>query len=82
MRFRSVAQANGARVIAVVLSDMGSDGTAGIVEIKAHGGIAIAQDPFDAEFGAMPAHVLERVAIDYRLPASQIGPKLVELTAS
>jgi chemotaxis response regulator CheB len=79
--FRSAASAYGRRVIGVILSGMTADGSAGLWQIKKRGGIAIAQDPDDALWPAMPRSAIASVAIDYCLPLSQIGPKLVALTS-
>jgi len=52
--FSSLASAQGARAIGVVLSGMGSDGTLGLQAIKAVGGLAVAQEPESAQYDAMP----------------------------
>src|SRR5262249_43114985 len=65
----------------VLLSGMSSDGVAGLWQIKKRGGVAIAQDPRDAEYSVMPDSALANVALDFVLPVSDIGAKLVELCA-
>ena len=52
--FVSAANAHGVRVVGVVLSGEGSDGAAGLVAIKAHGGCALVEDPRDAPVPSMP----------------------------
>ena len=78
--FRSAARAYGSRVVAVVLSGMLNDGTAGLLEVKRYGGIAIAQSPDDALFGDMPRSAIQNVSVDYVQPIAQIASTLVELS--
>jgi two-component system, chemotaxis family, protein-glutamate methylesterase/glutaminase len=78
--FRSVAEVYGERVIGIILSGMLDDGTAGLVAIKAKGGIAIVQDPSTAVYTGMLQSAIDNVKVDYVLPVSQIPPLLVELT--
>jgi len=81
--FRSAAMHYGRRVAGVLLSGtFGSDGTAGLWQIKHRGGITIVQDPNDADFPEMPKTAIDNVAIDYVLPVAQIGEKLTELVST
>lgn len=80
--FRSAAHAYGRRVIGVLLSGMLNDGSAGLRQIKKHGGITIVQDPKDPEYPDMPKAAIEDVDIDYVLPVPEIGPKLAELVST
>ena len=79
--FRSAAYAYGPRVIGVVLSGALDDGTSGLWMIKQRGGVAIVQDPLDAEVPAMPQNALREVAVDYCVPVSELAGLLVRLTA-
>jgi two-component system chemotaxis response regulator CheB len=74
--FRSAAYIFGPRVIGVVLSGALDDGTAGLWIIKQRGGIAIVQDPDEAEVRSMPENALKAVDIDYTLPVDEMGPLL------
>jgi two-component system, chemotaxis family, protein-glutamate methylesterase/glutaminase len=78
--FRSAAYAYGAGVVGVVLTGALDDGTAGLWAIKDRGGIAVVQDPDDAEQSSMPSSALNNVEVDYRLPVREIGQVLVTLT--
>lgn len=77
--FRSAAYAFGNRVIGVILTGALDDGTAGLWSIKRCGGIAIAQDPDDADIPSMPKNAIREVAIDYIVPVSEMGALLVRL---
>jgi two-component system chemotaxis response regulator CheB len=77
--FRSVAVAYGPNVVGVVLTGMLHDGTAGLEFVKRCGGIAVVQDPVDAEFPSMPESALRAVAVDYVVPLSQMGALLQQL---
>jgi two-component system chemotaxis response regulator CheB len=80
--FRSAAIAYRSRTIGVVLSGLLDDGTVGLREIKRAGGVAIVQDPRDTEWPSMPESALNHVAVDYCVPAGQIGRLLDELVGS
>jgi two-component system chemotaxis response regulator CheB len=78
--FRSAAYAYGNRVIGVILSGALDDGTAGLWTIKNRGGIAVVQDPKDAEVSSMPENALREVAVDYTVPISEMAALLVRLS--
>ena len=78
--FRSAAYAYGNRVIAIVLSGALDDGTAGLCTVKRYGGIAIVQDPNDAEVPSMPENAMREVEVDYCLPATALANLLIELS--
>ena len=79
--FRSAAQVFGPAVIGVILTGNLDDGTAGLWMIKKLGGLAIVQDPSEAQFASMPLHALNNVNVDHVVPLSRIAPLLVALTA-
>jgi two-component system, chemotaxis family, protein-glutamate methylesterase/glutaminase len=77
--FRSASYIYGPRVIGVVLTGALDDGTAGLWTIKLRGGTAIVQEPSDAQVRAMPLNALDNVAVDYKMPALEIGELLGRL---
>jgi len=77
--FRSAAYSYGPKAIGVVLSGALHDGTSGLWSIKRLGGIAIVQDPSEAEYTSMPRSALEYVEADYSLPSTEIGALLARL---
>ncbi|XXX71725.1 chemotaxis protein CheB [Sorangium sp. So ce134] len=77
--FRSAAEAYGPRVVGVVLSGSRDCGTAGLLEIKRRGGIAVVQDPADALFPEMPQSALDNVPVDHCVPLARLPPLLVDL---
>ena len=77
--FRSAAFNYGPRVIGVVLSGALDDGTAGLWTIKYYGGLAVVQDPAEAEFPSMPENAIKEVNIDHRVRIAEMAPLLVQL---
>ena len=53
---------------ASILSGTGSDGTLGICEIKAAGGVTFAQDDQSAQYAGMPQSAVASGAVDLVLP--------------
>jgi two-component system chemotaxis response regulator CheB len=77
--FRSAAYSHGPGAIGVVLSGALHDGASGLWSIKRLGGIAIVQDPFEAEYASMPRSALEYVEADYTVRSTEIGALLARL---
>lgn len=63
--FRTAARNFGPRVVGIVLSGGLDDGTEGLRLIKECGGIAIAQNPEEADFPSMPSSAIRNVAVDH-----------------
>jgi len=77
--FTSVAAEYGDRVIGVVLTGSGSDGTEGCRNIKKMGGTTIAQDKETSTFFQMPGSAIKGRCIDYVAPLTNIAGKIIEL---
>jgi two-component system CheB/CheR fusion protein len=75
---RSLAEAHGHLAIGVVLSGTASDGALGVQEIKAVGGITFAQDATAEQLG-MPRSAVATGAVDFVIPADEIGRELGRL---
>ena len=74
---RSIAQDAGDRAVAVILSGTGSDGSRGIRDVHAAGGLVIAQAPETAKFDGMPKSAVATGAVDYSLSADEIPAALL-----
>jgi two-component system chemotaxis response regulator CheB len=79
--FKSAAEAFAAGVVGVILTGANFDGSAGLQMIKALGGVAVVQDPADAEVPQMPAAALAATGVDFVLPLAEIAPRLCQLAA-
>jgi two-component system CheB/CheR fusion protein len=77
--FRSLAQDQPAQAIGVVLSGTGSDGTLGIAEIKAAGGLTFAQEEASAPYAGMPHSAIASGGVDSILPPAEIARELARL---
>jgi len=77
--FRSAAANYNSRVIGIILTGLLDDGTAGMSTIKRSGGIAIVQNPNEADYPDMPISVLENMDVDYVESLSNMGTLLSEI---
>ena len=71
--FRSVAAAAGDRAQAILLTGMGDDGAAGLLNIKETGGMTIAQDKESSVVFGMPRRAIELGAARVVLPLNEIA---------
>jgi two-component system, chemotaxis family, protein-glutamate methylesterase/glutaminase len=77
--FRSAAATFNSRTIGIILTGMLDDGASGMASIKRAGGIAIVQDPNEADHPDMPLSVLDNVEVDYTASLAQMGELLQEI---
>lgn len=76
---RALAEAQGNRAIGVILSGYGTDGTLGMAEIQAQGGVTFAQDENTAKFANMPRSAIAAGCVDYILPPRGIAHQLARI---
>jgi two-component system chemotaxis response regulator CheB len=79
--FRSAASIYGSRVIGIILTGGGSDGTRGLIAVEQAGGLAIVQDPGDARDPSMPMSALLHDNPDLCLPLSEIPGVIIRLSS-
>jgi two-component system, chemotaxis family, CheB/CheR fusion protein len=77
--FRSLAAERSYAAVGVLLSGASSDGTRGAQEIKAAGGIVLAQEPDSAAFSIMPQSAISAGATDAVLRPAEIARRLASL---
>lgn len=77
--FRSAAANYGERVIGIILSGNLDDGSAGLRDVRLHGGIGIVQDPDGAAASSMPMNAIEAAQPEFVLPLEKIADKVVSL---
>ena len=75
----SLAADQGHRAVAVILSGMGHDGSAGLRAVHDHGGLVLVQDPATAEYPSMPASAVATLLADQVLSAEELAARLYTL---
>jgi two-component system, chemotaxis family, protein-glutamate methylesterase/glutaminase len=80
--FESAAELFGPNVVAVVLSGSGRNGARGVAAIKERGGTVLVQNQSTSQYFEMPAAAIQTGAVDFVLPADEIGEALEILCAA
>lgn len=75
----SAAKAAGRRVVAVVLTGMGDDGSVGVKVVNEAGGTVFAQSPEDALIDGMPKCAIRAGAVHHTLPLRLLGERITRL---
>lgn len=75
--FRTLATHHEGNAVGVILSGTGSDGTLGLRRIKELGGLAIVQDPIEAEHDGMPRNAIVGAPVDLVLPLAEMPAAIV-----
>ena len=73
---RSLARAYGPRSGCIVLSGTGSDGSLGLCEIHASGGLVLAQEPSEAGYAGMPESAAATGQVDHVLAVADMQAAL------
>jgi two-component system, chemotaxis family, CheB/CheR fusion protein len=77
--FVSLAEDQAENAVCVVLSGTGSDGSSGVMTVKEHGGLALAQAEVDhTAMPGMPQSATNTGLVDYVLPVEAMPAKLLE----
>lgn len=71
--FETAAEAYGEGLIGIILTGANNDGTVGLKKIKELGGMAVIQDPEEAEADLMPRSALEAVKPNHVLKLKEIA---------
>lgn len=76
--FNSLAKDQHQNAIGIVLSGTGSDGTKGILDIKANGGMVMAQSIGSSQYDGMPSSAIGTGLVDYTLEPEEMGVALMD----
>jgi two-component system, chemotaxis family, protein-glutamate methylesterase/glutaminase len=74
--FRSVAKFAGANALGVIMTGMGDDGAAGLLEMRKAGAYTVAQDEESCVVYGMPKEAVKRGAVEKTLALSAIGAEI------
>jgi len=78
---RSAAVVRGPRVVGAVLTGMLDDGSVGLARVARYGGVALVQDPAEAEFPPMPRNALASTPLARALPLDALVQEVVRLVS-
>jgi two-component system chemotaxis response regulator CheB len=76
--FRSVAKSAGANALGLIMTGMGDDGAAGMLEMKNAGARTIAQDEETCVVYGMPKEAVKRGAVDKILPIGALHREIIQ----
>ncbi|WP_422010594.1 protein-glutamate methylesterase/protein-glutamine glutaminase [Roseateles sp.] len=77
--FRSVARSAGANALGIIMTGMGDDGAAGLLEMRQAGAHTLAQDEASCVVFGMPKEAVKRGAVMRQVPLGQIGAEISAL---
>lgn len=77
--FRSVARHAGANALGIIMTGMGDDGAAGLLEMRTAGARTLAQDEDSCVVYGMPREALKRGAVERSVPLAAIAREIQAL---
>jgi len=75
--FRTLADTHDSHAVCVVLSGSGADGSMGLRRIKENNGLAIVQEPAEAQFDDMPRSSIATGLVDFVLPVAEMPRRMI-----
>jgi two-component system chemotaxis response regulator CheB len=78
VRVRSVAKTAGASALGVIMTGMGDDGAAGLLEMHCADALTVAQDEDSCVVYGMPREAVKRGTVDKILPLAAIGREIMK----
>ncbi|QTN28966.1 chemotaxis response regulator protein-glutamate methylesterase [Rhodoferax sp. AJA081-3] len=76
--FRSVAKCAGANALGIIMTGMGDDGAAGLLEMHQAGARTVAQDEASCVVYGMPKEAVKRGAVDKLVPLNMIDREILQ----
>ena len=75
--FRSVAKCAGANALGVIMTGMGDDGAAGLLEMRHAGARTVGQDEASCVVYGMPKEAVKRGAVEKTVPLGLIAREIM-----
>jgi len=79
--FRSVAKVAGRNALGVIMTGMGDDGAAGLLEMRNAGAATLGQDEASCVVYGMPREAMRRGAVERQLALQQIAAEIMRIEA-
>ncbi len=79
--FRSVARCAGANALGIIMTGMGDDGAAGLLEMRKAGAATVAQDERSCVVYGMPKEAVKRGAVEKSVPLGAIYQEILQQVA-
>ena len=76
--FRSVARSAGRNALGVIMTGMGDDGAAGLLELRNAGGSTLAQDEASCVVYGMPKEAVRRGGVERSVPLGAIAREILQ----